>query len=91
MNICKACSIEHNIKLKRAKWYAIGTCSLCQKRHILYGVDLNITNVLQIANLLRDGRCPVCDEEINVGEIICDSCYNRAEHYRVVGPPLSSA
>lgn len=91
MNICKICSVEYNIRLKRAKWSAIGTCPLCQERHVLYDTNLSITDILRIADLFRDGRCPVCDEEINVGEIICDDCYNHAEHHRIVGPPLPIA
>jgi hypothetical protein len=28
-----------------------------------------------------DGRCPVCGTEINVGEVICDSCFENASRF----------
>lgn len=30
----------------------------------------------------NDGLCPVCANDINVGEIICESCYDDAKRYR---------
>ena len=43
----------------------------------------------KLAQLYYDGRCPVCNEEINTGAVICDDCYSQAQSYREDGPPVS--
>ena len=30
----------------------------------------------------KDGLCPECASDINVGEIVCDDCYDAATRYR---------
>lgn len=39
----------------------------------------------------NDGLCPVCASDINVGEIVCDSCFADAQRFPPRADALGSA
>jgi predicted amidophosphoribosyltransferase len=42
---------------------------------------LDWTEMRKLIEWYTDGTCPVCGEDINAGEVICDSCYDRASRF----------
>lgn len=42
---------------------------------------LDQDEIWNLMNWYLDGCCPVCGDEINVGEVICDACYENASRY----------
>jgi len=51
---------------------------------VIDGQTIDHGDFAEILITYFDGLCPVCNEaiEINHGQIICDSCFDRARAYR---------
>jgi len=41
-HICRTCAVRYNVK-RNKKWSAIGKCSICHERHILFAIKQNFT------------------------------------------------
>ena len=52
------------------------------------GTTLDTSDMAALVRKWTDGICPVCFEEINEGEIVCDACLGRAQSFRCNGPPV---
>lgn len=45
-------------------------------------VALDDDAMWELIKWFTDGKCPLCGNDINQGETICDGCFDQAEHYR---------
>ncbi len=56
---------------------------------IINGVTVDHSEFAEMLEKYMDGFCATnCGETINLGEIICNDCFDKAKSYRVDGPPL---
>ena len=71
-------------------WHNIGSALVCMTpddQVVLWAgvnlITLSQSDLNELINWATDGECQVCRTPVNVGELICDECYEQAKSYRV--------